>query len=326
MHRECRGRPPPDFETASKRSRHASRHMRQARAVMHVGIAYLWWQEKCSRHSHRLRNPQYYVSGKRPWNQDAVTVLFIKWLDNLSLALCLYRRDVEIRTTIPISIFMHNFNLMFPTDSLLFELRKTLYGIANNGSDLIWWWLVVWLYYGNGVDFAGFQKSSPLKGTIHHCKQSMFANGKLDSSIFIPRCPNNSNLSPFWTMVWCHHLKWWRNYWRCNTSPKIWKYDHWLETDLYACIIANIGAFVFCHKLTLILFGNKLKSKIHRCNQSDKNIFHVSTVSIDGRYLGARASVGTVMTIFKHCMRTRTLMINMISRGKGELQLVVQRQ
>ena len=41
MRRECRERfspPPISKETASYRSRHASRHVRQARAVMHVGI------------------------------------------------------------------------------------------------------------------------------------------------------------------------------------------------------------------------------------------------------------------------------------------------
>ena len=69
MRRECRERfPPPPIskETASKRSWHASRHVRDARAVMHVGIAYLRWREKTfpafSAHAH----PQYCVSGKRP--------------------------------------------------------------------------------------------------------------------------------------------------------------------------------------------------------------------------------------------------------------------
>ena len=37
-----------------------------ARAVMHAGIANLRWWGKRSRHSRRLRNPQFYVSGKRP--------------------------------------------------------------------------------------------------------------------------------------------------------------------------------------------------------------------------------------------------------------------
>ena len=53
-------------ETASKRSRHASRHVRQARAVMHAGIANPRWREKRSRHSWRMRHPQFYVSDKRP--------------------------------------------------------------------------------------------------------------------------------------------------------------------------------------------------------------------------------------------------------------------
>ena len=33
---------------------------------MHVGIGNLRWRGKRSRHSRRMRNPQFYVSGKRP--------------------------------------------------------------------------------------------------------------------------------------------------------------------------------------------------------------------------------------------------------------------
>ena len=46
---------PTSKKTAGKRSRHASRHVRHARAVMHVGIAYLGWRGKRSRHSRRMR-------------------------------------------------------------------------------------------------------------------------------------------------------------------------------------------------------------------------------------------------------------------------------
>ena len=55
--------PPTSKETASKRSRHASRNVRHPRAVMHAGIANPRWRRKRSR---RMRNPQYCVSGKRP--------------------------------------------------------------------------------------------------------------------------------------------------------------------------------------------------------------------------------------------------------------------
>ena len=37
-----------------------------AHAVMHAGITKLRWQGKRSRHSGCMRNPQYYISGKRP--------------------------------------------------------------------------------------------------------------------------------------------------------------------------------------------------------------------------------------------------------------------
>ena len=56
---------PPTSKETSYRPRHASQHVRYARAVMHVGIANLRWLGKCSQHSRRLRNPQVYVSGER---------------------------------------------------------------------------------------------------------------------------------------------------------------------------------------------------------------------------------------------------------------------
>ena len=74
--------PATTVETASWRSRHASRHVRHARAVMHVGIATPRWRGKRSRHSRRMRNPQLYVSGKRPignecqWNLDQNTTKY----------------------------------------------------------------------------------------------------------------------------------------------------------------------------------------------------------------------------------------------------------
>ena len=54
--------------TAGSRSRHASRHMRDARAMMHAWIANkrLQGRGKRYRHSRRMRNPQFCVSGKRP--------------------------------------------------------------------------------------------------------------------------------------------------------------------------------------------------------------------------------------------------------------------
>ena len=58
--------PPISKESASWRPRHASRHVRDARAVRHVGMANLRWRGKRSRHSRRMRNPQFYVSDKRP--------------------------------------------------------------------------------------------------------------------------------------------------------------------------------------------------------------------------------------------------------------------
>ena len=57
--------PPNSKETTSSRSRHASRHVHYAHAVMHVGIANPQWRGKHSRHSRRMRYSQFHVSGKR---------------------------------------------------------------------------------------------------------------------------------------------------------------------------------------------------------------------------------------------------------------------
>ena len=50
--------------TAGYRSRHASRHVRHTR-----------WPGKRSRHSRRTRNPQFYLSGKRPMVQIQVRII-----------------------------------------------------------------------------------------------------------------------------------------------------------------------------------------------------------------------------------------------------------
>ena len=65
--------------TAGYRSRHASRHVRHARAVMHAGIDKKRFPLKwvAGKRSRRMRNPQFYVSDKRPmtWRQSAYAVL-----------------------------------------------------------------------------------------------------------------------------------------------------------------------------------------------------------------------------------------------------------
>ena len=82
--------------TARLRSRHASRHVRQARAVMHVGIAYPWWWGKRSRHSRRMRNPQFYVSGKRPMTLAHILhySTFLQWFHRLPFD-SLYNESVK---------------------------------------------------------------------------------------------------------------------------------------------------------------------------------------------------------------------------------------
>ena len=58
--------PPTSKESASHRSQHASRYVRDARTVIHAGIAYPRCRGKRSLHSRRMCNRQFYVSGKGP--------------------------------------------------------------------------------------------------------------------------------------------------------------------------------------------------------------------------------------------------------------------
>ena len=55
--------------------RHASRRVRHARVVLHVGIANPRWRGKCSRHSRHMHNPQFYVSGERSMSVKSGLVL-----------------------------------------------------------------------------------------------------------------------------------------------------------------------------------------------------------------------------------------------------------
>ena len=69
--------PPPTSKETANLSRHASRHVRHPRAVMHAGIANPRWRGKRSRQSRRMRNPQLYVSGKRPMIRTAVLHVYV---------------------------------------------------------------------------------------------------------------------------------------------------------------------------------------------------------------------------------------------------------
>ena len=70
MSRECRERfppPPTSKEIASYRPRHASRHVRDARAVMHVGIAYPRWRGKRSWQSWCMRTRNFTYLARGPY-------------------------------------------------------------------------------------------------------------------------------------------------------------------------------------------------------------------------------------------------------------------
>ena len=67
MRRECRERFP--RHRLQRKPLVKDPDMHHARTVMHVGIVNPRWRGKRSRHSRRMRHPQYYVSGKKPVNK-----------------------------------------------------------------------------------------------------------------------------------------------------------------------------------------------------------------------------------------------------------------
>ena len=82
-HRECQGRFPRHRIQRKAVVNHPGMHHGtcHARAVMHVGIANPWRRGKRSRHSRRMRNPQFYVSRKRAMASlgDSELVLKVPW-------------------------------------------------------------------------------------------------------------------------------------------------------------------------------------------------------------------------------------------------------
>ena len=64
MRRECRERFP--RHRLQRKPLISDPCMHHARAAMHVGIANPLWRGKRSPHSRCMRNPQFYISGKRP--------------------------------------------------------------------------------------------------------------------------------------------------------------------------------------------------------------------------------------------------------------------
>ena len=92
--------PPTSKETANQRSQHASRHVRDARTVMHVGITKQRWRGKSSRHSRRMHNPQYHVSGKRSMHIFINHIAFLKIMINTWLIHLLMNLSPEIQANL----------------------------------------------------------------------------------------------------------------------------------------------------------------------------------------------------------------------------------
>ena len=78
MRWECRERFTRHDFKGNRQLAHASRHVRHARAVMHVAIANPRWRGKVRGHSRRMRKPQFYASGKRP--MEFSEQVYLSWL------------------------------------------------------------------------------------------------------------------------------------------------------------------------------------------------------------------------------------------------------
>ena len=80
---------------------------------MHFGIANPRWRGKRSRHSRRMRNPQFYISGKRPMgNWVTATVIICTMLQDLTCikpVACEYKYTKRWLLSIKISKLMHSY-------------------------------------------------------------------------------------------------------------------------------------------------------------------------------------------------------------------------
>ena len=92
--------PPTSEETASWWSRHAPRHVHDACAVMHAGIANLQWRGKRSWHSWLMRNTQFYVSGKRPMKCVASSSTTCKTLSQSDLPMFFFSLNAFLATAV----------------------------------------------------------------------------------------------------------------------------------------------------------------------------------------------------------------------------------
>ena len=123
--------PPTSKETAGYRSRLASRHVRHARALMHVMIANPRWRGIRSQHTRRMRNPHFNVSGKRPmeaslWNTTrALQVIYFSISDYTchchngikmscsSLCHWKHRESISLEIYVSISCCFHDHTYIF---------------------------------------------------------------------------------------------------------------------------------------------------------------------------------------------------------------------
>ena len=106
-------------------------------AVQHAGIVNSWWRGKRSRHDRRIRNPQFYVSGKRPMTSIPTASCCIWYMDiyrklprNVAISMCVTFQYNAIRCSL-----QHVYDTSWKVTGYRFEIYVTyMFEIASNAT------------------------------------------------------------------------------------------------------------------------------------------------------------------------------------------------
>ena len=106
-------------------------------AVQHAGIVNSRWRGKRSRHDRRMRNPQFYVSGKRPMTSIHTASCCVWYMDiypklprNVTISMCVTFQYNAIRC-----ILQHVYDTSWKVTGYRFEIYVTyMFEIASNAA------------------------------------------------------------------------------------------------------------------------------------------------------------------------------------------------
>ena len=134
--------------------------------MMHVGIANAWWCRNRSRHSWRTRNPQFYISGKRP---ISVAWLNSSWIQSMP-------SDMLVACSQPAMLYITKLGPPYLHDAA--PVNELHPNICNSNYDflrLLWWVTLV---------------ICPLKTHRHIESHRNFALGVVDWNARVDNCSN----------------------------------------------------------------------------------------------------------------------------------------